>query len=253
MDRGKFEQKKEKEITLEDVEEYFEKEKDFYSEKGRKKIKDSVLKLKLAERWRKIAGYEKEENKKTIRIEGLLDRLEKNKERAYEGCLAYIEEILGSKDSVLVGGKNMLDLINYEEYGPEISRERSKDIESKDYQSRKNYLRKLADILTGEVYKKREFQLNKPLLEKDLINLAGHVADVAQITLLEAEQEFKKGKCRRVLEFLDKRIYQQCLKKLSEEGKRKKEAGIKASMKAHREELFRLRRYRRYFLKKYDL
>jgi len=47
MDRGKFEQKKEKEITLEDVEEYFEKEKDFYSEKGRKKIKDSVLKLKL--------------------------------------------------------------------------------------------------------------------------------------------------------------------------------------------------------------
>lgn len=240
----------EKELTLEDIKEYFKKEEEIYSEEGRKKIKDSVLRLKLAERWKEIAGYEKVEDKKTIRVEGLLGRLEEDKERAYEGCLVYIEETLGSKDSALVGGKNILDLINYEEYGPGINRKRSKDIETKEYQGRKKYLRKLADVLTGEIYNKREAELNIPLSEKESRTLAGRVADVAEITLSEAGQEFQKGERRKILELIDRRIYQQCLKELSEENKHKKEIGVKESMKSHREELFNLRRYRRYFLKK---
>lgn len=251
---------REKEPTLEDVKEYFKNEKKACSEEGRKGINDRMLRIEMAKRLKKIEGhkeYKKVKGKEvTEEIPGLIDKIETGN---YEGCLYYIEEILGGDGKEQA--KNGFDLINHKEYGPDISGDRNKDIESKKYQAKKNYLRELADVLTGEIYPKRESELNKSLTVKEKLELFNHAANQTGKSLFQIEKAAEKGDCRSILEFLDERIYKRCLreinglnKELMEEPKEK--GLIKNEIKGHQAELFGLRRYRRHILdlhKKYNL
>lgn len=228
---------REKESTLEDVGEYFENEKDHYLNRAR--LIDRVLHLRAAERLRRITGHEKiqqdmrGEEKSRERMPGLLENFGKEK---YEDCLAYIEEILGDGGAEQ-GGTNTLDLINHKEYGTHSPVDRNKDMESQEYQREKNYLRKLTDVLTGEIYKERKTELDEPLSLQEIENkvLVCITAKTGK-NLLQVEEGLGGGNFREIFESLDGKIHN-AQKKLE-----------KTSEKADEEKLFSLRRYRRYFL-----
>lgn len=229
---------KEKEPTLEDVREYFKNEKDHYLNRAR--LIDRTLRLKAAGRLKEIAGYEKYEHegdKEAKKIPGLLEKFE---EGEYEGCLYYIEKVLGG-GSAEQGGTNTLDLVNHKEYGTHSPADRDKDMETPEYQGRKNYLRKLADVLPDEIYEKRKTELDENLSQQEKLEVLEHIVNRTGKDMSQIKKEFEQGNYREIFEFLDERIYKGILKKLGPEED-------KGSIETHREELFTLRRYRRYFL-----
>jgi len=229
---------KEKEPTLENIKEYFQNEAEACSKKNREHLIDPLLHLKLAERWREINGYKKHESggKKEKLVPGLMDKLEK---RDYEPCLCYIEEILGN------GGAEQetstYDLINHKEYDSQTFKNREKDINQSEYQQRKNYLRKLADSLTGDLYKKRKSELNENLSPQNILSVLERVANRFEGKTSQLNKEFKQGDYRKVLEVLDRKIYQQSLR-----SKRNSEQKLKK--KTQDERLCELHKQRRYFL-----
>ncbi len=231
---------KEKELTLENVKEYFENEAKAYSEKSREKITDSLLHFKLIERWKEVNGYEKCETikgkEKKEKIPGLLDKFEQGD---YEPCSCYIEEILGG------GGAeqetNSYDLINHKEYGSHTFKNREDDIKSPEYQQQKDRLRKLADFLAGELHKKRKAELNENLSPNEILNVLEHIANQSGKNLEDVSRELEKGNYKKILEYLDRQIYQQLLI-------RKNDTEKKPRKKLRDERMFELRRKRRYFL-----
>ena len=215
---------KEKEPTLEDIKEHFEGDAEIY-ESLTEKFTDASLKDRVGDRLKILIGHR---DKKDKRVPGLI---EKFGNKNYEDCLKYIEEVLGS-GSAEVGNTDIFDLVNYKEYGPHIYGDRNKDIQSKEYQEKKNQLRKLADALTGEIYKDRKIELDEILSEREQKEVAGHITDRIEKDSPLMIVEFKKDDYKKILDFLDKIIHQDHLKK---------------------EGVLKWRRYRRFFLEKLNL
>ena len=247
MDRGKFEQKKEKEITLEDVKRYFEEEKEFYKSvvTGEKHSLDIGLREWAGQRYKELVGFKDEKGRE---IPGIIKKLE---DKNYEECLVYLEIIL-SGGSAAQGNTNTLDLINHREYGPDFPKERKKDIESKEYQERKNYLRELADVLTSEVYGSELEE--KPLMKSnEILNILELVARRTSKELPQLQKELRAGNYKEILEFLDNRISKKCLQELhrlnlEQRSGEKDKILVKREIKSHQEKLFKWRRCRRFFL-----
>lgn len=242
---------KKEELTLESVREYFEDEKNkIYSEEGRKKIKESTLKLKLAERWKEIAGYEKVEGEKKKKIPGLLEKFER---KDYEDCLEYIEKVLSMEKSILCGNTHILDLVNHKEYGEGVPGDRNIDIETEGHQKEKNRLRKFADVLTGEIYKKKKKELlNKALSGEELDEIFYHIESETgtKKNLPQIKDEYKRREnCRELLEVSDEQTYRAGLGLERLE----KEKASREKIKEKKEELFKWRRYRHFFLKEFNL
>lgn len=212
----------EKESTLEDVKEYFDQELDFH-ENLIHKTKDIGLKKGVSDRRKRLIDY-----------------IEKFKNKDYEECLAYMEEILGG-GSAAMGNTHMLDLVSRKEYGPDIHRDRNEDIESKEYQEKKNQLRKFTDILAGEVHKE-ELEEKPSLKTRELLGVFERITDRARKDLLHGEGDREKA-LREVLEFLDNKVYDE-LSQIKRAKKKEEEQEIQP----HQEELLKWRRYRRYFL-----
>jgi len=230
----------EEEPNMGDIERYFKEENEAYSSENRKKYTDNALRLKLIERWKKIAGYENEKGKK---VPGIIEKLQgQDKHKYYEESLTYIEKLVGNP--IEHGNQSSLDLINHREYGYNIPEQnRDNDIEEAEYQNRKIKLRKLADFLAEEVYKKRADEFNKPLSISEQENILSHVAVVSREGLIQAENKLKKHDLKDVFKWLDKKIYksqheiESCNKKTD-----------KQRIKNCQEDLFRLRRFRHFFL-----
>ncbi len=231
----------EKEPVLEELKKYLEEEREAYSSKNRKRYIDGTLRFAAIERWKKVAGYEDREGN---RIPGLIEKLAgKDKEKACEEGLSYIEEVLGG-GSAESGTQSLLDLINRKEYNYNIPRQdRNKNIESPEYRNRKIELRKLADALAGEIYKKRSSELNEYPRALEQENLLSHVATKTSKSFSQVENELKKGDFRDIFELIDEKIYKNHRDLKSCDKKEDKD-----KVKTCQENLFKLRRHRRFFL-----
>ncbi len=217
----------EKEITPEDIKEYFDQELDFHEDLIHK-TKDIGLKDGVGDR-----------------RERLIDYIEKFENKDYKECLAYIEEVLGA-GSAASGNTYLVDLVNHRRYGLDIHRDRDKDIEEKEYQAKKNQLRKFADILAGDAHKE-ELEEKPSLKTRELLGVLESIASRTDQTLSQVEKEIggddREKALRETLEYLDDKVYGEL-----SQIERAEKKDIEQKIQLHQEKLLKWRRYRRFFL-----
>lgn len=235
-------EKKEKELTLEDVREYFQAELDFYSKEYKKTEKNIRLEEVYLNQEREI-------------MEAIKDL--GTEKRKYEKGLIYIEKTLGLPAIDAEGHQTRFNRVNHEAYGTnrEESEKEERDLNKKEYKQQKNYLRRLAEILSEAFYKdiykgKYEKEIKK-VSTKEIVEIFNHIQSTyGDARLDEIKQKInQEADFEDILSFIDFRIYREIhdIEKIREaEG----EKAIKKERKGLLKDLENWRGYRKFFLKK---
>lgn len=227
---------KEKEITLEDVKEYFQGEFNFYSEEYKKARRSQSVKLEEL--------YLDQQREVLKAIQDL--REEKLKRENYERGLVYIEKILGLPSVGVEGRQNRFNLINHKVYGTDRleSEREDRDCAKKEYNQRKNYLRRLAVILSTEFYKDRKLKpvsMDEVFRERFFENIAVHFGK--DIEAIRKEVIGKKN-YEEVFEYIDEKI-----RGIDNEIEGLDKKQDKSRLSVRQEDLEKFRRYREFFVK----
>lgn len=204
-------EKEKEEVSFDEIKEFLEQRKDFYSDS------------------------------ETGDISPLLKELEEQK---YENVLEFFERILGQPIELIKRGTIQIDLISEKSYREGKFNKRDKDIKKESYKEKKKYLRKIVKKLTEEHYKDRQNFDHITGMEKE--EILGHMRNSIDFKdkFAEIEEKFKKGDYSDLFDYIDFKVA-----RTSKGIQRLRAQGDEGGVKHELEFLEKLRRTRLFFTK----